>query len=48
MLWRETKAIMKSSVNVSDYISNHRKIIFGERKLVINNNNKKRYVYVCP
>ena len=38
---------MKSSVNVNDYISNHRKIMFGERKLVINNN-KKRYVYMCP
>ena len=32
---------MKSSVNVNDYISNHRMIIFGERKLVINNNNKR-------
>ena len=35
---------MMSSVNVSDYISNHRKIIFGGRKLIINN--KKLCVYV--
>lgn len=36
---------MMSSVNVSDYISNHRKIIFGGRKLIINN--KKKVMCIC-
>ena len=47
MLGPEAKVMMKSSINASDYIDNHRKIVCGQEKLIINPKSVCVCVCVC-